>query len=514
MPDSSPLVQPASPSASALGRMTMDGIWLVFGVRHQQAGVALREQFSFTQVEAKKALATLINNHSLDEVVILSTCNRTELYVATTNPIEALATLQQYLLQAKGIGPVHYQDAVFTLSGMEVAQHLFKVTSGLDSLIIGEGQITAQVKEALALAQAQETCGFYLDKLFKMALNTGKRIRTETGLSERNTSVSLVAFTFLQSNNPNLLNQPIAVLGGGKMAEKMMACLQQAISPSLRHNVTIVNRSPNRLNELSATYGFKGVLWEALPQVLSDHPVLFVATGAPHWVLGVEDFTPNLLEQYKQTPLTILDISMPRNVDPLVGQLPGVTLFNIDDLGQTSPASALMLQQAEFEQCRILQLADTLINEALTDLRQWQVSLPTLSTLTQWRTKIEQLRLQELQKVQGMLSETAFAAFEAMSRALVNKILHEPSVRLKNAPSPSHSNDYAKALGYLFDLDEASTDAQSVVSSPTVASSISVSPVTSVSAANTMRLLQWMPADSLTDVANDGQCPVNQTSLL
>jgi glutamyl-tRNA reductase len=337
----------------------------------------------------------------------------------------------------KGLDITPYRQYTFNLLHEDAVAHLFRVASGLDSLIIGEGQILGQVKETLALAQREKTIGVLLDKLFKSALTVGKRVRTETGLSDKDVSVSLAAFHFARQHDPQLMNRRIALVGGGKMAEIMMSLFKQGMTPEQQANVVVVNRSQARLDELCARYGYQGHTWDQLDAALDHAEVLFVATGAPHVVLGKADFEG-------RGPKLVLDIAVPRNVDPRVTELPHVQLFNTDDLAGVNGFSGDAQRQ-------IKQQAQSILEEECIGFQQWRMSLSVVPTLTRLREKVESIRQAELAANPALGKQ--YELIDMVSKNLIRKILHDPTVRLKSSRNLADIYQQASVLSHLFDID-------------------------------------------------------------
>jgi glutamyl-tRNA reductase len=409
---------------------------LVSGVRHRTAPIEIREKFALLEEEVAPALSLLKSFAAIEECAILTTCNRTEIYAVVKDTELGMDALQQFYKQFRGLEIGTYRHARFNLLHEDAVTHLFRVASGLDSLIIGEGQIMGQVKEALASAQREKCAGQMLDKLFKAALSVGKRVRTETGIADKDVSVSLAAFEFVKKHDLQLMNRRIALIGGGKMAEIMLSLFKQGMTPEQQANVVLVNRNPERLNELCTRYGFRGVAWEQLQEAVAHADLLFVATGAPHVVLGKADFEG-------QGPKTIIDIAVPRNVDPSVAELSEVQLFNTDNLAGVSGFSPEIQQ-------RLVEQAQAILEEECMAFLQWTMTLPAVTAITRLREKVEIIRQAELAS-----SSTAphYAAVDAISRNLIQKILHDPTVRLKNARSPQHVSMQVSILTHLFNID-------------------------------------------------------------
>ncbi len=415
---------------------------IVSGVRHRTATIEVREKFALLEDEVASALKVLRSCAGIEECAILTTCNRTELYAVVTDTELGLQSIKQFYRVFKGLDIAPLRQYTFNLLHEDAVAHLFRVASGLDSLIIGEGQIMGQVKDALALAQREKTVGLVLDKLFKAALTVGKRVRTETGIADKDVSVSLAAFHFARQSDPDLMSRRITLIGGGKMAEITMSLFKQGMTPEQQANVVIVNRSRERLQELSGRYGFKGLGWDELDRAIEHAEVLFVATGAPHVVLGKADF------EGKGSKL-VIDIAVPRNVDPRAGELENVSLFNTDNLAGATGFSGDMQQQLK-------QQAQEILEEECIAFQQWRVSLSVVPTLTRLREKVESIRQAELA---ASSVGKHYEVVDAISKNLVRKILHDPTVRLKNSRNPEDISQQALVLSHLFNIDPAAVDA-------------------------------------------------------
>jgi glutamyl-tRNA reductase len=419
---------------------------LVAGVRHQTAPIEVREQLALSEGEIKEAIPALIALPGIAECVVLSTCNRTEIYAAVTDTTKALASIQQFFLDFKGFNWSTNRRSTFLFLHEDAVYHLFRVAAGVDSLIIGEGQILGQVKDALTVSLQLKSSGTLLDKLFKTALSVGKRIRTETGIASRDISVSRAALDFAKSLDPDLFNEQIAILGGGKVAEILLKSIKEEMAPTQWKNLTLVNRNEGRLNTLTQQFGFPGVLWDQLPGVLNRVDVIFVATGAPHLVLDSDDF------QDIVSPKLLIDISVPRNVDPQLAELPLIRLFNTDNLGEEHNQEAAETTEA------LKAIAEDIIREEYAGFHQWLIGLPARPTITRIRAKVENIRQAQMETAQGETAQSE--SLDTFSRQLVNKILHELTVRLKTiGKSQLEIQQQAALLSQLFDVHETSESA-------------------------------------------------------
>ncbi len=411
------------------------------GIRQKNAPIAVREKFALTQSEVKAALSYLTQQPGIAECAIVTTCNRTELYLAVHDTLDGIKAVQGYFINYKQVNVQDFPRNVFRFIGEDAVIHLLRVASGLDSLIVGEGQILNQVKDALATAQIIHTSGTILDKLFKQALSTGKRVRTETGIATKDVSVSRAAYQLAKQIQPNLLDDSIALIGGGKMATLLMNSLQREMTDTQQKHVVILNRSETRLKELTEKYGFRGVGWPSIKSVLEQSNVLFVATGAPHTVLHAEDFA-GLSDKL------IIDISMPRNVHPEVGQLDHVTLYNTDDLANVHTFTPE-------KQTQILTQAEQIITEEAGSFEQWQQKRTIYPTIVNLRSKVEDIRQNQLASVRG-LSDEGHARLDKLSKKLVNQILHEPITSLKTETCAEALTQKADVVKTLFNIPKPS----------------------------------------------------------
>ncbi|MBX2861033.1 MAG: glutamyl-tRNA reductase [Vampirovibrio sp.] len=414
---------------------------LVTGVRQSKAPIEVREKFALTEPEVTNAIDWMMAQPGVEECVVLTTCNRTEIYLAGCDAATCLKTVKRFFRDVKGVDVDRYRRAMFTLMGEDTSLHLFRVASGLDSLILGEAQILGQVKEALAAAQQKHSAGARLDKLFKTALTVGKRVRTETGIAVKDVSVSRAAYQLMRRESPDLLEKRIALLGGGKMASILLASLKRDMTSEQLARVMVVNRSEKRLAELVEKFGITQTkTWADIDNVLADADVLFVATGAPHLVLEHQDFV-------NAGPCLVMDISVPRNVDPAVENLDHVRLYNTDDLKALGASCDENVQV-------LTDHAREIIEEEFAGYCQWLISRPVAPTIAQLRSKIEQIAtLHAASNLPVKESNGSMPDTEAFVRSLVNKILHDPTMRLKTTQNLEEIYRQAATLSHLFNIE-------------------------------------------------------------
>ncbi|HEY9789319.1 MAG TPA: glutamyl-tRNA reductase [Candidatus Obscuribacterales bacterium] len=422
----------------------MNGHLVVIGLNYHSSPIAIRERFIIPQYCLSHALHALARFPHVKEAVVLSTCNRTEVYAVVNDLQAGMAEVESFFMQAQNIADHGSLRPNFRLLHDDVALHLFRVASGLDSMVLGEGQIMSQVKAALKSAQDAGTTGPALDQIFQLALNCGKRVRTETQMGRRAVSVSSAAVELAREITGNLSEQSVLVIGAGKMA-KISA--KHLLAEGGDGAVLMINRTPERVAEfaqnrlpnnekLRSQFNFGDRY-----HLAAAAGVVIVSTSAPEYVLELSEFQ----KVHTGQPLCIIDISVPRNVDPAIGELPAVRLFHTDHLSQ-------IVDRNLAERESLVSQAEVLVFETLQEFHAWQRSLLVVPTITGLRKKIESIRAEQLQKTPACRQEELLQA-EQLSKALVNRILHHPTVQLKSTLDREQLLRQAHALQTLFELD-------------------------------------------------------------
>lgn len=412
---------------------------IVLGVSHLGAPLDVRERLAFRNVEVLPALARLRERAGAREGVLLSTCNRTELYlVEGTDDVvaEGWRMLSERLgAEASGYGYVRRDR--------DAAAHLFRVASGMESMIVGEAQIHGQVRDAWEASRPAS--GAVLNRLFQSALLTGGRVRSETTLGHGALSVSSAAVQLSKKIFGGLAGRRAMVLGAGEMAELALASLQQEGV----HAAVVANRTFERASELAAQYGATAVHYDDAWDALADVDLLLCSTAAPRPVVS-EARVRAAVERRGDRPLCILDIAMPRDVDPAVAKLANVFLYDMDDLHAVVSANLERRHGA-------LPAADAVIADEVEKFWQWVAGLAAVPVLTQFRDEMNRVRERELaaalRRLRDLTPEQR-AAVEHFSHALMNKFLHEPTVRLRAAAANGRGLGVVDAARYLFALDE------------------------------------------------------------
>jgi len=416
---------------------------IVVGLSHHGAPLDVRERLAYRTSEVQGLLDRIRAITDAREAVLLSTCNRTELYVVEGEQDAASAVWSLYGERlgddASGFGYVRRdRDAV---------AHLFRVVAGMDSMVVGEAQIHGQVRDAWETSRPGS--GAVLNRLFQTALLVGGRVRSETALGHGAMSVSSAAVQLAKKIFGSLVGKRAMVLGAGEMAELALASLQ---AEGVRAAV-VANRTFERAQALASLYGATAVHYEQAWTALADMDVLLCSTASPHVVVSAERVRDGLARRGDR-PLCILDIAVPRDVDPTVAEMDNVFLYDLDDLRSVVSASVERRH-------RELPAAEQVIAEEVEKYWQWVAGLAAVPVVTQFRDEMNRVRERELAAAMrrlGDLTPEQRAAVEHFSQSLMNKFLHEPTVRLRAAAANGRGLGVVDAARYLFALDERPTD--------------------------------------------------------
>jgi glutamyl-tRNA reductase len=420
----------------------------VIGLSHKTAPVQIREKLSIPTAQTGDAIAHLTHCPHIDEVSILSTCNRLEIHIITEATEQGIREVTQFLSEHSGI-PLHeLRQHLFILLHQDAVNHLMRVAAGLDSLVLGEGQIIAQVKHAHQLAQQHKSIGRVLDRLLKQSLTAGKRVRSETSIGTGAVSISSAAVELARMKVPNLNGCHISILGAGKMARLLVQHLVSKDSCT----ITILNRTIGRANELAKQFADADIRTGTLDTMLETvqaSDVVFTCTSATEPILHRENLEPLVVTD---RPLMLFDISVPLNVHANVNELEQVHAFNVDDL-------KAVVAQNQASRRRIAMEAQLLLDEEVETFMDWWRSLDTVGTISSLRSKVETIREQELEKALSRLgsefAEKHQEVIEALTRGIVNKILHDPMVQLRAQRDIEARKRAMQTLQVLFDLETA-----------------------------------------------------------
>jgi glutamyl-tRNA reductase len=413
---------------------------IVVGVNHRTVPLELLEQMTVSAERLPKALADLVSRENITEAVVLSTCNRTEVYAIAERYHGAMQDVRSSITELTNVSPEAFSDHLYAYHDAAAVAHLFSVASGLDSAVLGESEILGQVRQAWEAATAEGAAGAGLHMLFRHALEVGKRVRTETGIGRSTTSVSSAAVALAAARLGGLAGRKVLVVGAGEMGEGMAVSLAAAGVAE----ILVANRTGARAEELAARVGGRAIGMFDLAAALAEVDVLLTSTGAQSALVEHADVEPVVAARGGR-PLLIVDIAMPRDVDPSVAELPGVTLLDMDDLRAFAEIGLA-------ERRREARRARDLIDEEVARYREASTARQVAPVIGAFRDRVDALRVAEVERLGRKLGAEERAALEALSRSLVGKLLHEPTVRLKDAAGTARGERLADALRDLFDL--------------------------------------------------------------
>jgi glutamyl-tRNA reductase len=407
------------------------------GLSHKTAPIDVRERVALSSDALKAALVDLKRMEGVGEALVVSTCNRVEVFVQAEADEPARHFFTSRAEQAR--------EHLYSKAGEEAVRHLFRVAASLDSMVVGEQQILGQVKEAYGLASAVEAAGGFMSRLCNRAFVTAKRVRTETGIGRGATSMSQVAVDLVAKIFGDLEGRKVLLLGAGKMGALSAKALQVLGADS----VLVTNRSPERGRALAAQVGGTFRPWSELEQLLVEATVVIVSTGAPSYVVTAE-MVKRAMNARRHHDLCLIDLAVPRNVDPACAELDDVYAYDVDDMQKVVSANH-EARRSEAVQAEAIVEAEII---AFTQERETREALPVLAELRQRAAAIARAEAaRTLQKAGAALDERGRRSVEAMAQAIVNKLLHGPTMRLKGAAA-NGDNGLPGAAAALFGLEE------------------------------------------------------------
>ena len=417
---------------------------LALGVSHKTAPLELRERVALTEGRATGVLSELVEAPEVQEAAAISTCNRTELYLAAQDPVGAESLALGVLAREAGTRPTELVGHLYSLRGDEAALHLFRVTAGLDSMIVGEAEVQGQVKRAYELALVENATGPILNRLFRGALAAGKRARSETGITERGVSVPSVAVELARRALGDLSSRLVLVVGAGETAELTARALAaRGVEPAF-----IANRRYDRAIGLAQRFGGRAVRFDDLPEQMEKADIVVASTGSPHHVIEREALA-EVMRAREGRPLLLIDLAVPRDIHPDCRDLDGVSLHDMDDLQELVERNT---SGREAEGRR----AESILRTELSRFERWfgsQDVVPTVAALRARADEIVTRVLVENEPRWESLSEADRERVRAMARAIASRLLHEPTLRLKRSSGDDDAYVLVNALRELFGLD-------------------------------------------------------------
>jgi glutamyl-tRNA reductase len=417
---------------------------LALGVSHKTAPLELRERLALTEGRAVGILGELVDSEEVHEAAAISTCNRTELYLVVSEAVAAESQALAVLVREADIRPTELMGHLYSLRSAAAAGHLFRVTAGLDSMIIGEAEVQGQVKRAYELALVEGATGPVLNRLFRGALAAGKRARSETGISERGLSVPSVAVELARRALGDLASRRVLVVGAGETAE----LTARALAARGVDAVFIANRPDDRAIGLAQRFGGRAVRFEELPAQMADADIVVASTSSPHHVIEREALEEVMAERADR-PLLMIDLAVPRDIHPGCRDLPGVSVYDMDDL-QSQVERNASGREAEARR------AESVLRAELGRFERWlaaQDVVPTVAALRERADGIVERVLAENEPRWQSLDEADRERMRAMARSIASRLLHEPTLRMKRAAGEEEAYRYVHALRELFGLD-------------------------------------------------------------
>jgi glutamyl-tRNA reductase len=423
----------------------MPDIFLI-GVNHKTAPVELREKLALSSEEIEAALERIQQSPHIQEAMIISTCNRVEALITANNRAEALKTLQDLIASIKSIAPQQLNNAVYAHTGDAAVRHVFRVSSSLDSMVIGEPQILGQIKDAYKTAVKKKSTGVVLNRLLHKAFTVAKKIRTETGIGGHAVSISYAAVELAKKIFESLEDKTVLLVGAGEMAE---LAVEHLIRNRRSGGILVANRTFSTGLVLAGRFSGNAIRLEEIPQYLKTVDIIISSTGAPGYVITKDQVKP-IMRTRKNRPLFFIDIAVPRDIDPEINHIPNAYVYDIDDLHGLITENIETRTQEAFK-------AERIIDEAVIRFKEWHDNLDIVPTIVALRSKLAAISEAELAKTLpslNHLSDQDRQTLVRMTESLINKILHDPTLFLKNPGAHRNKSLYVDFTRKLFHLDE------------------------------------------------------------
>jgi glutamyl-tRNA reductase len=418
---------------------------ILVGVNHKTTPVEIREKLAFTKGKIEESVDLIFNFPEIIEHTILSTCNRVEIYARANCQDSAINSIKQFICEFHGLSFLELEDHFYSYRNEEAVEHLFRVSSSLDSMVLGEAQILGQVKDAYTLAKDLRSTGLVLNQLFEKAFSIAKKVREETGIAERSVSISSAAVELAQKIFDDLENRTVMLVGTGEMAE---LAAKHLISYGVK-TVYVTSRTYDRAVNLARSLNGSALGFDDFKNELYRADIVITSTSAPNFIIKKE-MVEQAIQDRKNKPIFFIDIAVPRDIEPDINSLENVYLYDIDDL-QIVVSANMKEREKEAEN------AMNFISQEVTKFNNWIDSLDAVPTIVEIRNKAENIRNEELEKALKKidnLSEVDKETLRLMSSSMVNKILHKPTIKLKEKTQSEDGHIYLKAIRHLFHLDD------------------------------------------------------------
>ena len=422
----------------------MDEIVLL-GINHKTAPIELRECLAFSNEETLAALETFKASPAISEVMVISTCNRVEILVATGNKTKAEETAKTYLSASKKLPVAKFEQALYAHCGDEAVRHIFMVAASLDSMMVGEPQILGQIKEAYNIAGSKKTSGVLLNRLLHRAFFVAKRVRSETGIGDHAVSISYAAIELGKKIFGSLEGKKALLIGAGEMAELAVEHLLRNKSG----DILVANRTFESGVQLAQKFNGQAVRFEEIIDCLQHVDIIISSTGSPDFIL-TRDQVKGVMRIRRNRPLFFIDIAVPRDIDPAINRLTNSYVYDIDDLQGVIAENIEERNREAIKGARI-------VDESVIHFRQWYESLGAVPTIVALREKMDSIAKTEIKKTMQSLSHLSDQDHQAITRmanAMINKILHDPTRLLKSNEAQGEKFDHLDITRKLFGLDE------------------------------------------------------------
>ncbi|GAB6137083.1 glutamyl-tRNA reductase [Halanaerobaculum tunisiense] len=412
----------------------------VIGLSYKTAPVEVREQLSLTSQQYQQVLAEIAGAAKIEEGVILSTCNRIELYLVAQEASLAQEFGVALFTRLANLGQQELQTYIYNQTQLAVVDHLYQVVSGLDSLVVGESQILGQVKRAFAQAQEAGVVDTYLHQLFTESFRVGKRARRETKINAKAASISYVAVELARDIFGTLEGETVLILGAGKMSE---LTLKSLVDHGVK-GVMVANRTYQRGKKLAAKFEGEVIRWNQLEDWITEVDIIIASTAAPHYVLHY-DLVQRAMSE-RRGPLFLIDIAVPRDIEPEIGHLPGVHHYDIDDL-------ETVVDQNISQRKEEVTAVEEIIDQEIAEFEEWLGYRRCVPLITELRQKAEKIKQEELKRAKKKLTSAEQEVVGEVAHRLTNKLLHTPTVKIKELGA--QNNEQAlEVIRQVFDLDD------------------------------------------------------------
>ncbi len=395
---------------------------IVIGLNHKTADVEVREKLAFNGAKLDEGLLRIMDLPGVNEAIVLSTCNRVEIYVSAKDPDGTYEEIKGFLGKFHGLDRAAIERSLYLYKDRDAVRHSFRVASSLDSMVVGEPQILGQLKDAFEFALEKKTTSILLNRLMKKSISVAKRVRTETKIAENAVSISFAAVELARKIFTDFSEKSFMLLGAGEMAE---LAAKHMMSFGVK-SVTVANRTYERGCDLAKEFNGRAIEFEGFLKEMVHTDIIICSTGAPSYILHKEEMQ-RVMKERKQKPVFIIDISVPRNVDPGINDLDNVYLYDVDDL-QGVVDSNIIERQKEARK------AEEIIAEEIDSFERWLASLDSVPTVVALRSMAETIKRDELERLLNKLPELGEKerkAIEYMASAITNKLIHPPTVALK-----------------------------------------------------------------------------------